>query len=173
MTMEIAYIALGTNIEPREAYLTGALEKITEHEEIKMNNISSIYETDPVGYTDQADFLNMIIEVETTLSPMDLLAYCQGIENRLGRERDIRFGPRTIDLDILLYGEETVSTDELTVPHPRMHERAFVLVPLAELAPSYSIPKVGERVEDLLEKLPEADKKGVRDWSAEDERNDT
>src|SRR5699024_616567 len=101
------------------------------------------------------------------------LAYCQGIENRLGRERDIRFGPRTIDLDILLYGEETVSTDELTVPHPRMHERAFVLVPLAELAPSYSIPKVGERVEDLLEKLPEADKKGVRDWSAEDERNDT
>lgn|SRR5699024_1313700 len=168
MMMKIAYIALGTNIEPRESYLTGALEKVTAHEEIKIKNISSIYETDPVGFTDQADFLNMIIEVETTLSPFDLLAYCQEVENRLGREREIRFGPRTIDLDILLYGEETVETEELTVPHPRMHERAFVLVPLAELAPNYVIPGVGEKVEELLEQLPEDDKKGVRNWSPEE-----
>src|SRR5699024_9592520 len=109
---------------------------------------SSIYETAPVGFIDQADFLNMVIEVETRLSPIELLDVCQEIELRLGRERVIRFGPRTIDLDILLYNQENLETERLSIPHVRMHERAFVLVPLAEIAHSYKIVKWDKQVGD-------------------------
>src|SRR5699024_4742896 len=95
---------------------------------------SSIYETPPVGYTNQGHFLNMFIAVKTSLSAIKLLDVCQCIEQQLGRKREIRFGPRTIDLDILIYNEENIKTDRLIVPHPRMHERAFVLIPLVEIA---------------------------------------
>lgn len=159
-----AFIALGTNIEPRETHFIKALEMLTEHVDITMQKISSIYETDPVGYEDQSDFLNMVIEIDTSLRPMELLRYCQAIETRLGRERKIRFGPRTIDLDILLYGQENITMEQLEVPHPRMHERAFVLVPLAEIAPELVLPGTMQSVKDLAEELPESEKKGIRKW---------
>ncbi len=128
-----AYVALGSNIEDREAYLEQAIARLDESREIRVLARSSIYETEPVGYTEQACFLNMVLEVETTLTALDLLRSMLDIENRLGRSRDIHWGPRTIDLDLLLYGEEKISSPELIVPHPRMLERAFVLIPLADI----------------------------------------
>lgn len=162
--MTKAYIALGTNIEPRETHFIKALERLTDSKEVEIKNISSIYETEPVGYTDQADFLNMLVEIETSLEPIQLLDHCQEIENHLGRERLIRFGPRTIDLDILLYGNESMDIERLTIPHPRMHERAFVLVPLVDLDKDLHIPGVDGTVEELLKLLPESDKAGVKSW---------
>ena len=165
--MTQAFIALGTNIEPRENHFIKALEMLTDHSEILIKKISSIYETDPVGYEDQADFLNMVIEVETELSAEKLLRYCQLIEERLGRVRTILNGPRTIDLDILLYSQENIRMDDLEIPHPRMHERAFVLVPLGEIAPEIVVPGTGKQVQQLLEELPREEKAGVRGWPQE------
>lgn len=163
--MNQAYIALGTNIEPCFTYLTEAIETLTSHKAISLKKTSSIYETAPVGYLDQANFLNMVIEVETTLSPIELLDYCQSIESELGRERDIRFGPRTIDLDILTYNKESIKIERLTVPHPRMHERAFVLVPLADIAPKLLIPELNKRVETLMNELSKSELKDVNRWT--------
>lgn len=165
--MTQAFIALGTNIEPRENHFIKALEMLTDHSEILIKKISSIYETDPVGYEDQADFLNMVVEVETELSAEKLLRYCQLIEERLGRVRTILNGPRTIDLDILLYSQENIRMDDLEIPHPRMHERAFVLVPLGEIAPEIVVPGTGKEVQQLLAELPGEEKAGVRGWPQE------
>ncbi|MUV38049.1 2-amino-4-hydroxy-6-hydroxymethyldihydropteridine diphosphokinase [Lentibacillus sp. JNUCC-1] len=158
------YIALGTNIEPRETYLKEALQLLQHHSAITVAEQSSIYETAPVGYTDQAYFLNMAVKIETSLEPVQLLEACQAIENELGRKRTIRFGPRTIDVDIILYHDLTVHTDRLTIPHPRMHERAFVLVPLTELSPDIYVPGFEQRVSGLLGKCPESDIKDVVQW---------
>src|SRR5699024_3773735 len=136
--MKSIYLALGSNIEPREKYLTSALEALNDHQQITIIKKSSVYKTAPVGYTDQADFLNMVIELATSLLPLELLDVCQAIEKQLDRRREIRFGPRTIDLDILIYNQENRETERLTLPHPRMHERAFVLIPLDEIAPERS-----------------------------------
>lgn len=162
--MKNVFIALGTNIEPRETHFIRALEKIAENKEITIEKISSIYQTAPVGYTDQADFLNMVIEVETTLDAMALLKYCQSIEQELGRKRGIRFGPRTIDLDILVYNQENSTIEELLIPHPRMHERAFVMVPFAEIAGTFVIPTLGQTAEALVLALPEEEKLDVQKW---------
>jgi len=162
--MTQAFIALGTNIEPRETHFIKALELLTDHDKLRIEKISSIYETDPVGYEDQADFLNMVVSVETEFSAEELLVYCQSVENELGRERSIRFGPRTIDLDILLYNHENIKMDRLEIPHPRMHERAFVLVPLGEVAPEVELPGTGKSVQQLLAELPDEEKAGVRNW---------
>ncbi|KPH75750.1 MULTISPECIES: 2-amino-4-hydroxy-6-hydroxymethyldihydropteridine diphosphokinase [Bacillaceae] len=162
--MNQAYISLGTNIEPRIDYLDDALKLLEENENITIKAQSSVYETVPVGYTDQNDFLNIVIGIETSLSSMELLKYCQSIEDKLGRKREIRFGPRTIDLDILTYNNENSTVEELLIPHPRMHERAFVLIPLHEIAPDFMIPTWNKYPGDLLSKLQEADIKGVRKW---------
>ncbi|MEC5426053.1 2-amino-4-hydroxy-6-hydroxymethyldihydropteridine diphosphokinase [Virgibacillus sp. C22-A2] len=164
--MNIAYVALGTNIEPRDQHIANALELVSGHEHIRISKKSSIYQTAPVGYTDQADFLNMVIEIETSLSSLDLLGFCQKIERELGRKREIRFGPRTIDLDILVYNQENSETERLTIPHPRMHERAFVLIPLNELAPNLIISANGNRksVADYIDRLSEREKKDVVKW---------
>lgn len=103
--------------------------------------MSSIYETAPVGYLNQDAFLNLVIRLETSLSPLSLLDTCQEIEQILQRERLIRWGPRTVDLDVLLYGQEQLTTERLIIPHPHMYERAFVLVPLRELMPALSLPE--------------------------------
>ncbi|MFB4168669.1 2-amino-4-hydroxy-6-hydroxymethyldihydropteridine diphosphokinase [Virgibacillus sp. JSM 102003] len=166
--MKTAYLALGTNIEPREEHLTSALEMLQEDNKIFISQQSSIYETAPVGYTDQADFLNMVIEVETSLLPIDLLDFCQNIELQLGRKKVIRFGPRTIDLDILVYNQENRKTDNLTIPHPRMHERAFVLIPLHEIAPNLLLYKSDKTVSDYLNELSESDIKDVTRWTYKD-----
>ncbi|MBP1996144.1 2-amino-4-hydroxy-6-hydroxymethyldihydropteridine diphosphokinase [Paenibacillus eucommiae] len=129
----LAYIALGSNIENRESYLLQAIAALNDDANIKVKMCSSIYETEPVGYLEQAPFLNMVIAVATSLPADQLLKTMLAIESRLGRIRDVRFGPRTIDLDMLFFGNEHIASADLMIPHPRMSERAFVLVPLAEV----------------------------------------
>lgn len=145
--MNIAYISIGSNIGDRLHHLTEAVRELHSHEKVEVTKVSSIYETAPVGYTDQADFLNLAICVKTSLNPYELLAACQAIENGLGRVREVRWGPRTVDLDILLYNNDNIEAENLIVPHPRMGERAFVLVPLLEIAPAIGHPVTGIRFE--------------------------
>jgi 2-amino-4-hydroxy-6-hydroxymethyldihydropteridine diphosphokinase len=128
-----AYVALGSNIDDREHYLQDAIAALNQESGITVTGLSSIYETEPVGFVDQSAFLNMVIQVSTVLPAEELLFTLLAIENRLGRTRDLRWGPRTIDLDLLLYGDHRLTTPDLIIPHPRMHERAFVLVPLSEV----------------------------------------
>lgn len=131
-TQQIAYIGLGSNMERRELFLQRAIQALRERDDVEVAAESGVYETEPVGYTDQPAFLNMVVAVRTALPPRQLLSVLLDIERSLGRTRTIRWGPRTIDLDLLLYGDQAVSEPDLTVPHPRMGERAFVLVPLLE-----------------------------------------
>ena len=136
--MTLAYVGLGANLGDRERSIRRAAELIGAR------RLSSIRETEPWGYADQPLFLNAVAEVETRLEPRALLDELLAVERRLGRERSgPRYGPRTIDLDLLLYGDRVVDETGLAVPHPRLHERLFVLEPLAELAPSLEIPGNG------------------------------
>lgn len=128
-----AFVGLGANLGDRRATLTQALERLRAHPEIDAVIASSVYETDPVGVTDQPVFLNQVAGLETTLSPEALLGVLLGIEREFGRVRVQRWGPRTLDLDLLAYEGETRSTAELQLPHPRLCERGFVTVPLSEL----------------------------------------
>ncbi|MBO1628132.1 2-amino-4-hydroxy-6-hydroxymethyldihydropteridine diphosphokinase [Bacillus arachidis] len=127
------YVSLGSNIGDRYAYLLEAIELLNKNPYIQVKDVSSVYETDPVGYTDQNRFLNLVIKISTNLLPQELLKITQKVEVDLGRKREIRWGPRTIDLDILLYNQENIEAENLIVPHPRMFERAFVIVPLLEI----------------------------------------
>jgi len=129
----VAYVALGSNIGDRASYLRQAAERLGHFEQISVLDSSSIYETEPVGYVDQAAFLNQVIALRTSLPAHGLLQALMNVEQALGRKRDVRWGPRTIDLDLLLYGDADVDTPDLTVPHPRMNERAFVLIPLVDV----------------------------------------
>lgn len=138
--MNEAFISIGSNIGERDVYLKQAVQALDRRTDTTVDKVSSIYETAPVGYTDQADFLNIVVSVQTTLSAQALLGVCQEIEQELGRERTIRWGPRTVDLDILLYNQDNIDTENLIVPHPRMAERAFVLIPLLEIAPNVMHP---------------------------------
>lgn len=155
--MNTAYIGLGSNIEPRKQYLEDAITKLNEHDCINVEKRSSIYETAPVGFTDQQSFLNMVIEIKTSLCNIDLLEVCQQIERQLGRKRTFKNGPRTIDLDILFFNNENRDLGTLRIPHPRLHERAFVLVPLHEIAPTLVMPTSGKLVEDMLNDLSKKD----------------
>lgn len=158
----IAYIALGTNIGDRYQNLTKAIEELANMKDILLVDASSIYETDPVGYVDQHSFLNMVIKVNTNLNPLDLLTFCLDVEKKLGRKREIRWGPRTIDLDILLYNQENIEAETLIIPHPRMTERAFVMIPLLEIDPHIKEPKMSQSIQIYLNDKP--DKEGVRIW---------
>jgi 2-amino-4-hydroxy-6-hydroxymethyldihydropteridine diphosphokinase len=129
-----AFIGLGSNLGDRLENLRAAVAALRTSDGIDVRRPSSVYDTDPVGPS-QPDFLNAVLEIETTLPAVDLLARLKAIEAELGRERGERWGPRVIDLDLLLYGDQAIETDALNVPHPEMYERAFVLVPLGELAP--------------------------------------
>ena len=129
-----AYLGLGSNIGDRKQQLLKAIDLIGNIKGIKVTKQSSIYETAPIGYTDQPNFLNLCLEIETELSPQQLLKHCLDIEQQLHRVREIRWGPRTLDIDILLYSDNIIETDNLSIPHPRMKERAFVLIPLNDIA---------------------------------------
>ncbi|MGM0847015.1 MAG: 2-amino-4-hydroxy-6-hydroxymethyldihydropteridine diphosphokinase [Bacillota bacterium] len=157
-----AYLSLGSNVGDREQYLQEAIKLLNDHHDIAVTRTSSIYETDPVGFTEQGEFLNLVLEIQTSLPPQTLLNQCLQVEKDLGREREFRWGPRIIDLDILLYNQENIETEELIVPHPRMHERAFVLVPLLELSQTIKHPEFNTPMKALLDEIP--DKEGVRLW---------
>ena len=145
--MTVAYVGLGANLGDREATIRAAIAELPG-----VVGVSTLRDTDPVGVTDQPRFLNGVAALETELRPQELLDLLLTVERRLGRERRERWGPRTIDLDLLLYGDEVIEEDGLTVPHPHLHERRFVLEPLAEIAPTLVIPGLGG-VEDLLAEL--------------------
>jgi 2-amino-4-hydroxy-6-hydroxymethyldihydropteridine diphosphokinase len=147
--MITVYIALGTNVGEREANLLQALELLPESG-VQIRRVSSIYETEPVDYLDQEWFLNAVLEAQTELDALDLLSSLRVIEARMGSKKAFAKGPRKIDLDILLYGNETIDTPELQVPHPRMLERKFVLIPLAEIAPNLRHPSWKSGVAQLL-----------------------
>jgi 2-amino-4-hydroxy-6-hydroxymethyldihydropteridine diphosphokinase len=143
----LAYVGLGANLADREGTIRAAVAELPD-----VVAVSTLRETDPVGITDQPRFLNGVAALETNLTPRELLDVLLAVERRLGRERLERWGPRTIDLDLLLYGDEVIDEEGLTVPHPRLHERRFVLEPLADLAPSLVVPGLGG-VEHLLAEL--------------------
>jgi 2-amino-4-hydroxy-6-hydroxymethyldihydropteridine diphosphokinase len=139
-----AYVGLGSNLGDREAMLRRALELLGTRSGVRVLRVSSFRETAPVGLTEQPDFVNAAAEIETTLGARDVLGVLLGVERELGRERvGPRFGPRTIDLDLLLYGDAIVDEPGLTIPHSRLHERRFVLEPLAELNPALEVPGRG------------------------------
>jgi 2-amino-4-hydroxy-6-hydroxymethyldihydropteridine diphosphokinase len=158
----LAYIALGTNMGDRYRNLVDAIHLLKEEVDISLVKSSSIYETVPVGYADQEDFLNMVISIRTTLTPYELLEVCLRIEKDLGRKREIKWGPRIIDLDILLYNQENIEAEDLVVPHPRMHERAFVMAPLLEIDSFIPFASQEKSVKDYYKM--NAEKEGIRIW---------
>lgn len=163
--MKRAFIALGSNIGDRANFLERAIELLRQHPNIEIVKRSSIYETEPVGYLEQPPFLNMVIEIETSLTPVELLETVQAIERVCGRVRERKWGPRTIDLDILLYDQENIQMENLIIPHPRMWERAFVIVPLMEIDDSI-IRDDGTSIKDIYERLRREDKEGVKKYRA-------
>jgi 2-amino-4-hydroxy-6-hydroxymethyldihydropteridine diphosphokinase len=143
-----AYIGLGANLGDRESMLRAALEELAAEDGLKVAAVSTFHETDPVGFTDQPRFLNAAAAVETELEARELLERLLAVERRLGRTRQgPRFGPRTIDLDLLLYGDAQIDEPGLEVPHPRLHERLFALAPLLELDPALELPGRGPLAE--------------------------
>ena len=149
------YFSLGSNLGHRERNLRAAIKRL-EAPDLRVVRVSPVYETEPVDYTDQEWFLNLAVEVETPLSPEELMVRTQQVEHDLGRVRTVPKGPRILDIDILLYGDAVVHTAALEIPHPRMEQRRFVLAPLADLAPDLRHPVSGRTVREMLEAAPAA-----------------
>lgn len=149
----IAYIGVGSNQGERHAHCNAAIERIAASGHTRILKQSSWYLTEPWGYHAQDDFINLVLEVATELAPLELLHFLKNIEKKQARQTDVRFGPRTIDLDILLYGNRVIQSLELTIPHERLCERGFVLVPLNEIAPQLMHPVRRQTVSRLLAAL--------------------
>ena len=149
MKETVAYLGLGTNLGDREANLGKAFHLLSADPGLRLLRCSRIYETEPWGVADQPAFLNSVAEVATALAPERLLDVCKDVEGRMGRRPGIRWGPRLIDVDILLYGNHIVQLPHLEIPHPRLHLRAFALVPLAELAETTVHPALGKTIGEL------------------------
>lgn len=149
-----AWLSVGSNMGDKTGNCLAGIAALTESGRSKVLQTSRFYRTSPVDYTDQAWFVNGVVMIETTLSPSDLLDELQAIQRKMGRTTDIvRFGPRVLDLDILLYDDMVIRTDRLTIPHPRMHKRAFVLKPICDINPSVVHPVLDETVVRLLTRL--------------------
>jgi len=157
---EQVYLSLGSNLGDREANLRKAIELLSHR--LRIGLVSSVYETEPVGVPEQPRFLNQAVQVYTRLAAKDLLVLFKGFESMMGRARNTSFAPRPIDIDILFYGSDVIKTDDLVIPHPRLTERAFVLVPLTEIAPDLVHPENGKTIRQLLESV--AGKEGVVKW---------
>ncbi len=144
------YLGVGSNVGNRSAHIQSAIFKLREEEGIRILKSSTLYETEPVGLKEQGCFLNSVTEGETILSPREFFETLKAVEKRVGRIEREKWGPREIDLDLLSYGERIIEEETLTVPHPRMHERDFVLVPLSEISPAWIHPKLKKNVKELL-----------------------
>ena len=155
-----AYLGLGSNVGNRQANLDRALELLSQR--LPVGPVSSMYDTEPVGNINQPRFLNLVCQVYTRLAPMELLALAKGIELKLGRVPSKANAPRPIDIDILFYGDQVIETPELVIPHPKLAERAFVLIPMDEIAPDLVHPVSGKTVRELLQGVTE--KQGVLRW---------
>ena len=147
----VVYLGLGSNLGDRQDNLDKALDFLAQR--VQIDQVSSVYDTEPVGPIDQPRFLNLVCRAYTTLAPMELLNLAKGIESNLGRVFGERNAPRPIDIDILLYGDRVIETPKLVIPHPRLGERAFVLIPLAEIAPDLVHPVNGKTIDDMLKDI--------------------
>lgn len=156
--MVVVFLGLGTNLGSRAENLTAAREQLAAR--LRVLRASSVYETEPWGFREQPAFLNQVVQAETDLSPARLLRYLKRLEKQLGRTKSFRYGPRLIDIDILFYAQSVINTRRLQIPHPRLPERAFVLVPLAEIAPEFVHPVLRRTVSELLLDCP--DKESVK-----------
>ncbi len=150
---KVVYLGLGSNLGDRQRNLEEALDRLRQAG-VALRRLSAVYETEPVGYRDQPWFLNCVAEAETELMPVQLLKRVRRIEGQMGRRREVPQGPRTIDIDILLFGNHVIDRPELTVPHPRMHQRRFVLAPLGELNSELRHPVTKKSVSEMLAALP-------------------
>jgi 2-amino-4-hydroxy-6-hydroxymethyldihydropteridine diphosphokinase len=164
---EAVYLGLGSNLGDKAGNCLRALEGIAASDHTHLQVASSLYKTEPIGYREQDWFINCVAQVSTILVPSALQLFLQGIEQQMGRQKTFQMGPRLIDIDILFYGTEVVEETGLTIPHPRLHERAFVLVPLAELAPDLRHPLLKKTITELLQKI---DKQGVERYAASPNR---
>lgn len=160
--LHTAFVALGSNLGRREKNITAALSSLESTREIEIVKVSPLYETQAEGGpADQRNFINGVVHLRTSLSSERLLAVCRRIEDLLGRQRTVHWGPRTIDLDLLAFDDEIQSEPELTLPHPMMHERHFVMKPLVDIAPDWVHPVLGQSAKSILDQL------GRRDWMKE------
>jgi 2-amino-4-hydroxy-6-hydroxymethyldihydropteridine diphosphokinase len=153
MMFVTAFLGLGSNLGDRTSYLEDAVQKLGSHHLITICSRSSMHDTFPVGEIEQPNFLNMVVEIETSLLPKELLEVCLSIEKANGRVRSSKWGPRTLDIDILFYSNDIIEIDGLHIPHPEAHHRLFVLKPMAEIAENYIHPVIKEQISTILQRM--------------------